>query len=214
MNQVKLNELIKNKTISIPLYVLRMYQEFNLNVDELILLFFLYDKDGEVFDLNTISENLHLELAKILQNVSKIVDRGLINIITKTNEQGIKEEYIDLSPLYDKITVKLVSELNQNSDKNINIYDVIATELDHKLTPMECETIDDWIKNNYPEELILEATKEATLNGVKSLRYIDKILYEWNRCGYKKKEDIKKNPKKEEKVEIYNCDWLESDEEL
>ena len=41
MNQVKLNELIKSKTITIPLYVLKMYKEFNLSSDEMILLLFL-----------------------------------------------------------------------------------------------------------------------------------------------------------------------------
>ena len=75
----------------------------------------------------------------------------------------------------------------------------------------------EWKKNNYPDELIKEAIREATLNGVSSLRYIDKILYEWNKKGYKKKEDLKKNTKKEdtkEKIEIFDCDWLDSDEEI
>ena len=37
MNQVKLNELIKSKMINVPLYVLRIYKDFNLTVDELVL---------------------------------------------------------------------------------------------------------------------------------------------------------------------------------
>ncbi len=81
---------------------------------------------------------------------------------------------------------------------------------------MECEMISSWKKNNYTDELIKEAVREATLNGVSSLRYIDKILYEWSKKGYKNKEDLKKNKKEEKKeeIEIYNCDWLDSDEEL
>ena len=74
--------------------------------------------------------------------------------------------------------------------------------------------VSSWKKNGYPDELIKEAVREATLNGVTSLRYIDKILYEWNKKGYQKKEDIKRKEEKKEKVEIYNCDWLDSDEEL
>ena len=214
MNQVKLNEIIKSKTVNIPLYVLRMCREFNLNVDELILLLFLYDKDGELFDPSYISQNLNMEMDKVLESISSIVDKGLISVVTKTNDLKIREEVFDLSALYDKITLKIINELNSKEEKSVNVYDIIETELARKLTPMECEMIDDWKNNNYPNELIVEGIREATLNGVKSLRYIDKILYEWNKNGYKKREDIKRNPEKKEKVEIYNCDWLESDEEL
>ena len=37
MNQVKLNELIKSKVINIPIYVLKILKEFNLNVDMVIM---------------------------------------------------------------------------------------------------------------------------------------------------------------------------------
>ena len=212
MNQVKLNELIKNKAISVPLYVLRMFQEFNLTSSELSILFFLYDKDGEVFNPKLISESLNMDLANVLENVSKLVDKDLINVVTKINDSKIKEEVFDLSPLFNKITIKTIEELNEKEEKDFNIYDIIKDEFNRNLTPMECERIDEWKKNNYSDELIREAIKEASLNDVHSIRYIDKILYEWNKKGYQKKEDIKKVNK--EKVEVYNCNWLDSDEEI
>ena len=217
MNQVKLNELIKSKTITIPLYVLKMYKEFNLSSDEMILLLFLYDKDGLVFDPEYISNDLNLDIVKVMDGISKLVKKSLLSIKTKTNELGVKEEVIDLTPLFNKITLKLMEEFNKENDKDINVYSILEEEFNRKLTPMECEMVDDWKKNDYSNEIIKEAVREATLNGVSSLRYIDKILIEWNKKGYKNKDDIKKKNKKEdakEKVEIYNCDWLDSDEEL
>lgn len=217
MNQVKLNELIKSKTITIPLYVLKMYKEFNLSSDEMILLLFLYDKDGLVFDPDYISNDLNLDIVKVMEGISKLVKKSLLSIKTKTNELGVKEEVIDLTPLFNKITIKLMEEFNKEKDKDINVYSILEEEFNRKLTPMECEMVDDWKKNEYSNEIIKEAVREATLNGVSSLRYIDKILIEWNKKGYKSKDDIKKKNKKEEtkeKIEIYNCDWLDSDEEL
>ena len=217
MNQVKLNELIKSKTITIPLYVLKMYKEFNLSSDEMILLLFLYDKDGLVFDPDYISNDLNLDIVKVMEGISKLVKKSLLSIKTKTNELGVKEEVIDLTPLFNKITIKLMEEFNKENDKDINVYSILEEEFNRKLTPMECEMVDDWKKNEYSNEIIKEAVREATLNGVSSLRYIDKILIEWNKKGYKSKDDIKKKNKKEEtkeKIEIYNCDWLDSDEEL
>ena len=213
MNQVKLNELIKCKMVSIPVYVLRILKEFNLTMDEIILLLFLYDKDGEVFNPNLIADSLNMDIINVMKTISSLSDKKLVNIITKTNEAKVKEEIIDLSMLYDKVTIKMIDEMN-NKEENDNIYDIISQEFARKLTPMECEMITSWQKNNYSSELIIEAVREATLNGVSSLRYIDKILYEWNKKGYKKKEDIKKAKEKKETVEIYKCDWLDSDEEL
>ena len=213
MNQVKLNELIKSKMISIPVYVLRVLKEFNLTMDEIVLLLFLYDKDGEVFNPNLIADSLNMEILNVMKIIASLSDKKLVNIVTKTNDKKVKEEIIDLSMLYEKLTIKMMDEMN-NDVENDNIYDIISQEFGRKLTPMECEMVTSWQKNNYPFELVKEAVREATLNGVSSLRYIDKILYEWNKKGYKKKEDIKRIKETKEKVEIYKCDWLDSDEEL
>ena len=214
MNQVKLNELIKSKVINIPVYVLKIFKEFNLTIDEMILLLFLYDKDGEVFNPKLIAESLNMKLMDVMKVVSSLSDKGLVNVVSKTNEAKVKEEIIDLEGLYGKVTIKLVDEMNKDKDDEINIYSILNEEFGRKLTPMECEMVDSWKKNAYSDELIKEAVREATLNGVSSLRYIDKILYEWNKKGYKKKEDIKKTKKQEEKIEIFDCDWLDSDEEI
>ena len=70
------------------------------------------------------------------------------------------------------------------------------------------------------EELIKEAIKEATLNGVFSLRYIDKILYEWGKNNIKTAQDVENNRKKrkeqkekiDEDVDLYIVDWNWFDE--
>lgn len=216
MKEVKLNELIKSKVVSIPLYALRIFKDFNLTVDEMLLLLFLYDKDLEVFDPNLIADNLNMKLLDVMKVVSSLSDKGLVNVTTKTNESKRKEEVVDLSGLFEKITLKLVEEINKDTESDINIYEVLSAEFGKKLTPMECEMVETWKKNGYSLELIIEAIREATLNGVSSLRYIDKILYEWNKKGFKKKEDLKNNKKEvsKEKVEIFECDWLDSDEEI
>ena len=128
MNQVKLNELIKSKTITIPLYVLKMYKEFNLSSDEMILLLFLYDKDGLVFDPEYISNDLNLDIVKVMDGISKLVKKSLLSIKTKTNELGVKEEVIDLTPLFNKITLKLMEEFNKENDKDINVYSILEEE--------------------------------------------------------------------------------------
>ena len=74
------------------------------------------------------------------------------------------------------------------------------------------------------EELIKEALKEATFNGVSNLRYIDKILYEWGKLGIKTAKDVdehrkRRAQKKDEEadsnidLDIVNWDWFDDDYE-
>ena len=59
------------------------------------------------------------------------------------------------------------------------------------------------------------------MNGVTNLIYIDKILYEWEKKGYKNKEDIEKSRQnfrrnqeiKKAKKEVFDYNWLEDNDE-
>ena len=215
MNQVKLNELIKEKRIVIPLYLLRMYKDFNINVDEFALLIYLFDKDGQEFDPDKASTDLNCDMMNIMENISNLTDKGLINVQTVKNDKGVMEDLYDLSPLFDRITSKIIEVLNVKEEKSLNIHDLIEGEFNRKLSPLEHEMIEDWENNNISKDLIKEAVKEASLNGVSNLRYIDKILIDWMKKGYREPKDIQKVEEQTiEEKEIFNCDWLNDDEEI
>ena len=65
--------------------------------------------------------------------------------------------------------------------------------------------------------MIIGALKEAIFNGVKSFRYIDRILYEWQKKGFTSMDDVNKDlknkPKESYNDEIFDYDWLNDDEE-
>ena len=70
---------------------------------------------------------------------------------------------------------------------------------------MEYEIINAWLEKSYSEEMIIGALKEAVYNGVNNLRYIDKILYEWSKKGFKNMNDVSNHLRvKEDKQEIKN----------
>ena len=73
-----------------------------------------------------------------------------------------------------------------------------------------------WTEKGFKEELILGALKEAVYNGVTSLRYIDKILYEWQKKGYKTMKEVKSGLMKREEVKetnLFDYNWLDDNEE-
>ena len=105
------------------------------------------------------------------------------------------------------------------SKQDNNLYSVFETEFGRTLSPMEYEIINSWKDAGYTEELIILALKEATYNGVSNLRYIDKIIYEWTKKGYKTVEDVINNRfKREEKEDnkdnfFFEYNWLDDDDE-
>ena len=62
--------------------------------------------------------------------------------------------------------------------------------------------------------------RRLTFNGVNSLRYIDRILYNWEKGGIKTRADVEKNRKKrarndekeEVEEELFDYNWFEDDE--
>jgi len=78
-----------------------------------------------------------------------------------------------------------------------DIFTVFEQEFARPLTPMECETISQWLdRDRYPEELILLALKEAVFAGVVHFRYIDRILLEWSRNRIQTAEQAKEYAQK------------------
>ena len=100
-------------------------------------------------------------------------------------------------------------------EEDNTIFELIEKEFGRVLSPIEYEIIKAWHESHISDELIKEALKEAVFNGVNNLRYIDKILYEWQKKGIKNTEDVEKNRKahkqKEEKVEVFEYNWLEDE---
>lgn len=216
MNQVKLNELIQEEKVVLPLYFLRMYKDFNVSLDEFILLAYLYNKDKIIFNPEKISDDLKSDLFMVMQCISNLEDKGLVSVNTIKNERGIMEEVLNINPLFTKITQKLVEELNVKEKEEINIHELVEREFNRRLSPLEHEVIDEWERNNFSKELIKEAVREASINGVNNLRYIDKILVDWSKKGIQKPDDIKKEIKEEkgEPQEVFKYDWLNENEEI
>ena len=97
------------------------------------------------------------------------------------------------------------------------IYDKFEKEFGRTLSPMEYEIIGAWLDDGYSEQLVELALKEAIYNGVTSLRYIETILYNWRKKGYKTKEEVQsakikaRESKKEEVKDVFFYDWLNDD---
>lgn len=209
-----LNKVIKEKTYNIPSFILKNYEKLNLTAEEVLVLIVLYNHYGKIsYDINKLLEEINLEKYKLMQLISSLEEKKIISIDLITNSKGLKEEYISLELLYDKI-VNIYLDLKEETNESADIYSAFEKELGRTLSPMEYEIIKGWVMDKFSDELIILALKEAVYNGVNNLRYIDKVLYGWRKKNIKNKQDIIKDKEKfknrqKENIEVFDYNWLD-----
>ena len=218
MNKSKMLELLKEKNIIIPIYIYKLFPKLNIDLETFIFLMYLYSLDEKIiFNPTKLSEDFGVSIPNILTFVDKLVNNNLISFEIIKNDKNISEEYLSLTYFFDKVSLLLIDEnSNDNKEFDTSIFELIEKEFGRVLSPIEYEIIKAWHESNISDELIKEALKEAVFNGVSNLRYIDKILYEWQKKGIKTKVDVENNRKSfqkaEEKLEVFEYNWLEDDE--
>ena len=196
---------------TVPNYVLLFAKEASLDANSLILLiYFLNQKNKDIFNYKKILNDLSFTEKELLESISVLKDKKILSISMEKNESGILEERVDISSFYDIVFSKFLEEEKERVNDS-NLYSEFEKEFGRTLSPMEYEIINSWLESKISNDLILAALKEAVFNGVSNLRYIDKILFEWNKKGIKKPDDINKVKKDEEEDKnesFYEYDWL------
>lgn len=217
MNEVVINSL-KEQPIIIPKVLFKHYKKLNITEEELVLLICIINKcDKIIYNPSLFTEEIDMDKYKAMQLLNDLAEKGIIEIKVENNKAGKKEEYIYLDPLYNKMFNLLIDlQLGSNKTVSSNIFAVFEEELGRTISPMEVEIIKEWLHDGITEELIKEALKEAIINNVRNLKYVDRILFNWRSKGFKTKKDIikdKKNYRKQTKKTepIYDYNWLEEE---
>lgn len=218
MNEVVIN-ILKEAPLTIPRILLRTYKKLNISEEELLVLICLINKgEKSIYNPNMFTLELDMDKYKAMQLLNDLTEKNIIDIKLENNKYGKKEEYIYLDLLYKKIYALLIDkEIEEESTTcNKDIYLKFENELGRTISPAEIELINDWMNDGITKELMEEALKEAVLNNVRNLKYIDRIIYNWKSKGLKTKADIikeKKNYRKTQalKEQIYDYNWLEED---
>lgn len=213
MSNSILEGLIKEKDYTFKKLLFKLIKDFDLSLEELLLLVYFINQDKPVFDIKRISLITYLSSNEIMSAFSSLTGKGLVSIKT-SKEDGKITEVIDITNTYRA----MVSDININIKKQAttNIYTIFEKEFGRPLSPVEYEIIKAWITSGISEELIKGALKEAVFNNVRNLRYIDKILSEWEKKGFKSVDEVDSYLKKKEsnnpKQELFDYNWLEDEE--
>ena len=216
-----LNQILKASNLSINELLIQNMDK-DLTLKDFLVFLKLLNTSCECFDCSKMAKTLGLTEEDVMTSFNNLIIKGIIEY-KPVKENGKIKEVISLDKFYNNVALKLN---NQNKlDISNNIYDIFQKELVRSLSPTEYEYINNWLEKGLTEDLIIGALKEAVLSGVKSFRYIDRVLFDWQEKGYRSMNDVeiskKKNTKAPEKInqdnnsneEYFDYDWLNDDDE-
>lgn len=208
MNDIIYNTL-KKKDFVVKNFLLKIIKDMDLSLNEAILIIYFMNQEVPVLDIDTIVEETYMTEEETMEAYTKLAAIGVIETKIVKNDQGIREEVISLDNIIKSVSQDITKE--GKAKLSVDLFAKFEEEFGRPLSPMEYELINNWLDKGTDEELIIEALKEAIYNGVKSLRYIEKILLNWKDKGYKSKNDVINGFKEEINDNIltdlydYNC---------
>ena len=167
------------------------------------------------------SDSLNLDAEVCLESFNSLLMKGLVSLESKMDENDKYKEYVSIDNIYKIVDLEEEKVTSEESE----IFKVFEEELGRTLSQTELALINGWLMSGTKEELIISALKEAIFNGVTSFRYIDKIIYEWEKKGLKSAEEVndylknrRTERKKDNKIidkreqEVLDYDWLNDDD--
>ena len=203
--------LIKERPLTVPRVLFSNYKKLGISDEELIVIIILMSfGDKVVYDPETFANMINGNKKDIMRIIDSLCDKNILSLVVE-KKNSKTYEYILLDSLYDRF-FNIIIDKKENKEIDNSIFSIFENELGRTLSPMEYEKIKEWITSGNSSELIICALREAVMNGVSNLNYIDSILNSWKKKGYKNKEDIEKEKKayrnKKENVQVFDTDWL------
>ncbi len=206
-------EFLTEKRFTVSTHLIQVAISLNLTLTEFLLLMYFEDESDKTFDVAKICKMLSLEESDVLSAFNKLLMLNLIKMESSKDETNRHCEIISLVPMYNAIVEK--KNKKQQEEQKQDIFETFQKELGRNISPMEYEIINAWLEKGFKEELIFGALKEAIYNGVNSLRYIDKILFEWQKKGYKTVKEVHKGlenrAKETQNVDLFDYNWLDEE---
>ncbi|AMB99722.1 hypothetical protein AWM75_06865 [Aerococcus urinaehominis] len=167
------------------------YQELGITNLEMLFLIHLLSASqaGNHFpSIKQLSQRMDLSEADLYTCLQSLMDKSILRIDHYRDDSGKQVERYAFDLLELRVQNWQDQQDKQNQDEKLvqetDLFSQISQEFGRGLSPMEYQQISQWlVEDKFSSQLILEAVKEASFNNVHNLKYIGKILYNWQKDG-------------------------------
>ncbi|RCX31581.1 MULTISPECIES: DNA replication protein DnaD [Bacillus amyloliquefaciens group] len=200
---------------SMPNLLLTHYRQLGLNETELILLLKIkmHLEKGSYFPTPfELQSGMSISAEECTSCLRMFIQKGFLFIEECEDHNGIKFEKYSLQPLWAKLYDYMQHSQNETQERTSereqkSLYTIFEEEFGRPLSPLECETLAIWQDQDQHDAILIKhALKEAVLSGKLSFRYIDRILFEWKKNGFKTVEQAKAHSQKFRRVQTKQND--------
>ncbi|MFC4077948.1 DnaD domain protein [Salinithrix halophila] len=174
-----------------PVMLFTEYNRLGLTEGQVMLLLHIIvfqEKEGTPFPtVSQLEERMSVSADQIVRWLQTLVRGGFLEIEESVDEDGLRSERYSISPLLQQLAASCLDRHGAKPDEGAkatydNLFQLFEREFGRPLSPMDCETLSQWVDvDGHKEELIVAALREAVFVGKPSFRYIDRILLEWQR---------------------------------
>lgn len=193
-----------------PNGLLVYYPQLKISDAEIIILIQIevFAQKKETFPTNEqIAANTNLSATEVAGLIQQLIEENLLSIDQITDDKGRIGNKYNLNSLYAKlddfllknIKLKGKSSTNQKGSSTIDnsplnqLMRQFEIEFGRYLSPIEREEIAAWLNvDHYSPEIIKLALREAVLSQAYSLKYVDRILLNWQRHNLKTSSEVQK----------------------
>jgi len=179
--------------VAVPCDLLRRFAQLGLHPHELVVLLQIL-ASGQTEGMTELSphelgERCGMSSKEVMACVERLVTEGFLAIGERYDDQGAHVTYFDLQPLWDKLKGRRRMVQPQPAEKDL--VSLFEEEFGRPLSSLECDQLRAWLGDHgYPEWLVIEALKESVLANKYSFRYIDRVLYTWQKNNVRSRQDL------------------------
>ena len=199
----RLQTWIEQGNVHISQLFFQFYKELKISDEEAMLLMHVhaFQQAGNDFPTpDEIGARMMCSQKSVTTMLQKLMQQGFIAIKQDESDE-ILTESISLQPLWDRLIdcvrkeeIEIEEKAPSHKDMEGQIFQLFEQEFGRFLSPMEIETISMWMdQDGHTPSVIKMALKEAVISQKMSLRYVDRILFEWKKKNIKTSSEVSKH---------------------
>lgn len=182
--------------VALPYDLLKNYADLGIHAHEMIMLLQIL-ASGQIRGTTELSAQdlgdlCGMSSKEIMWSVERLVREGLLGIGERFDDSGAHVTYFDLQPLWQRLRGKPApSSTAQSRVWRQDPVTMFEEEFGRPLSALECDQIRTWLgPEGYPEWMVVEALRESVLANKYSFKYIDRVLFDWQRNHIQSRQDL------------------------
>lgn len=194
LNQENQFDLLNGSFVSIPYAWLARFSTLDLSHKEFTVLLQILGSiqvsGDEILSPHEIGLMCRVSEREAGEILDGLVKRGFLAIGESSDATGNRVIHFSLHPLWQQLQQRPETKQAPAPTAERKLLTLFEQEFGRPLSGLECEQVRQWLIDGYADWMLVEALREAVLANKCSFRYMDRILYDWQRKNIQSHQDL------------------------